>query len=422
MSRRARSGREALFIRTSSFPATCTPLESNDGHRTVSSAMDHRMTHSMMRCIILALSCCTLNCRDAVSPPSDPPVPPPDKSVWQVVPEFENYDIRYIIEFKDELYCAVMIVPSSAEARSAVVKTSDGETWTTVRRFSEAIGPMAVNGDSLYVLTDHFVHRMDAQGEWVQRFGVPWQISDAQLNGDMAFLNGNLYIAQTRMTGYLFMVTPDSIWTQLFPYGFEISPSIARIVPFRNGNSDAAYCRSIFSSNSVISIFDGKTLTDISTKPSKDAFGNNAITMYNNTLYAGYHDRVNNKSGAVYQLTNDMKWLLYHDSLPNAPFANDYDTPMVTHPISILFLDNRMIVGTESYGVFIVNDTLGWISLNSGLKMHPVKTANGQLYEAIVFLNAYKKYLFAAYGYPAFSWGLISSTTRFGLRRTVLVD
>lgn len=375
------------------------------------------MTHSMMRCIILALSCCTLNCRDAVSPPSDPPVPPPDKSVWQVVPEFENYDIRYIIEFKDELYCAVMIVPSSAEARSAVVKTSDGETWTTVRRFTEAIGPMAVNGDSLYVLTDHFVHRMDAQGEWVQRFGVPWQISDAQLNGDMAFLNGNLYIAQTRMTGLLFMVSPESAWTQVFPFGNETSSSIARMIPISTPTGQYAYCRSAFTDANYIAILDSNLLKNFIVKPSQYAKAANGILLHNGTLFAGFRDIVGRKSGTVQYLGEDSKWHIYKDSLPNAPFAYDYIPPDITHPISLLSINNRMLIGTETYGVFVSDSNDQWIQLSKGLKQHIIQTQYGNLFEPVVFLVRYKNYLFAGYGSPAFSWGLIESNNKRGLCR-----
>ncbi|MDE3059028.1 MAG: hypothetical protein KGJ59_13840, partial [Bacteroidota bacterium] len=132
----------------------------------------------------IATVCFTPGCKD-----HGVDLPPPPEKKWEAVQEFTDLDIRYMIHFKNELYAAVANYQGDTLYKGAILKTSDGDSWSLVKTFDEGIGPMTVEGDSLYVNSDHHIYKMDANGNWVIKFGIPWEIAEAESNGDMIFFN-----------------------------------------------------------------------------------------------------------------------------------------------------------------------------------------------------------------------------------------
>ena len=93
--------------------------------------------------ILLFLSSC--------SNPTEPP-PPEEKSKWEVIPELADIDVRYILKHNNTLFLTGLV--TGREYRGAIWKTVDGENWIMLRTFEKAVGPLAINGDSLFCLGD----------------------------------------------------------------------------------------------------------------------------------------------------------------------------------------------------------------------------------------------------------------------------
>lgn len=349
------------------------------------------------------------------------PIPPVETEPrWEVVPEFINLDIRYMIEFNGDLYAAVVNYQADTVYRGAVLKTSDGNSWSLVRTFSEPIGPMTVENDSLYVLSNNFVHKMNKNGTWVIKYGVPWQIADAELNGDMVFLNGELYITQTRFTGFMFKVTKDSLWIQIYLFGNESSPIGAKFLKFNNNNVELAYLRPRYGIESYLSIFDGKTVVFLRKGLPSNSYGINSMAIKNDTLVAGFVRIPDYASSTLLYLDNTNTWKQFLDSIPNSPSAYNYLPPFISTPTELLFVNNRIFIATEVFGVLEWMEGKGWITKNYGLKYLSGKRKEEQLYETISFLRCYKGLLFVGYGNPAYTWGTYTSINQKGLLKMKL--
>jgi hypothetical protein len=349
------------------------------------------------------------------------PIPPVDNEPkWEVVPEFIGLDIRYMIHFNGELYAAVVNYQADTLYRGAVLKTTDGLSWTLVRTFREPIGPMTVEKDSLYVLSNKFVHKMDKNGSWIIKYGVPWQIADAELNGDMVFLNGQLYVTQTRLTGFMFTVTSDSIWSQIYLFGIESSPIGAKFLKFRNNSVELAYLRPRFGVESYLSIFDGKNVFFLRNGLPLNSYGVNSMAIINDTLFAGFKQLPSQSSSTIMYLDNSNTWKLFLDSIPNSPSAFNYLPPFITNPTELLFINDRIFIATEVYGVLEWIDEKGWQVNNNGLKYLTGKREDEQLYETVTFLRHFKDFLFVGYGNPAYCWGTLTSRNQNGLLKMKL--
>ncbi|MEW5799536.1 MAG: hypothetical protein AB1728_11085 [Bacteroidota bacterium] len=343
----------------------------------------------------------------------DPPPPGKEEKKWEVVPEFINLDIRYMIHFKNELYAAVVNYQGDSLYKGAVLKTSDGDSWKLVKTFNEGIGPMTVEGDSLYVNGDHFIHKMDATGNWVIKFGVPWQIAEADLNGDMIFLNGNLYVSQTRFTGYMYEVTPDSQWKPIYyPPGSENGIGGARFVKIKSNDVETCFFRQWAG---YIFQFDGKLMNPCDQGLPPSIEGANSIVFHNDTLFAGFIGINNGSSGMMMYLDNNAIWKLYRDSLLNSPSAFRYIPPATTLPTSILFVGERIFVATEVFGVLEWNPYSGWQTLNKGLMPQQITNQDENLYNTISFLEYFHGKIFVGYGDPAFMWRTAIAGPRKGL-------
>lgn len=343
----------------------------------------------------------------------DPP-PTKEEKKWEAVPEFINLDIRYMIHFKNELYAAVVNYQSDTLYKGAILKTSDGNTWSLVKTFHEGIGPMTVEGDSLYVNSDHFIHKMDASGNWVIKFGVPWEISESQDNGDMTFFNGNLYVTQSLFTGYMFEVNPDSAWRKINPFpGLENGASGAKFIKRKKNNITTLYLRS--SPEGLIYVFDGEVVTPVEDGLSHPYHGVNSIFIYNDMLLAGFNRISNSTSGTIMFLDSKNTWKIYVDSLPNSKSAFNYTPPLTTLPTNILYVNEQMFVSTDVYGVLEWNAVSGWKRISNGLMLHQNTTDDDELYNTISFLEYFRGNLFVGYGNPAYMWGTWLAGPRKGL-------
>ena len=352
-------------------------------------------------------------CKDG--PIAIPPTIVEEKK-WESVPEFNNLDIRYIIHFNNELYAAVVNYLGDILYKGAVLKTSDGISWSIVKTFNEGIGPMTVEGDSLYVNTDHFIYKMDTRGRWVIKYGVPGEISEAQYNGDMIFFNGNLYISQTLSLGYMFKVSPDSVWTQILPFGpnIENNMSGAKIVKNKKNNIETLFIRTIATTGYIFQ-FNGERATNIQKGLPSPFEGANSITIRNDTLLAGFKEVNNKASGMIMYLDDDNSWKLYRDSLPNSKSAFNYLPSLTTLSTVILFIKERMFVASDVYGVMEWKLDSGWKTLNYGLMLNQNEAAENELYNTISFLEYFKGNLFVGYGNPAYMWGTWLAGPRKGL-------
>ncbi len=372
--------------------------------------------HSLLNTSLMII-CLMAGCKDNGV---DPPLPIKEEKKWEVVPEFANLDIRYMIHFKDELYAAVVNYQKDSLYKGAVLKTSNGDSWTLVRTFSEVIGPMTVEGDSLYVLSDHFIYKMNSKGEWVIKFGLPWEIMYAEFNGDMIFFNSNLYVAQTIFTGYMFKVTPDSLWTKIQPFpGLENGVSCARFIKAKKNGVETLYLRETAVSGYIFH-FDGEIVNPLQDGLPKPFTGANSIAVQNDTLLAGFLGVNSGSSGMIMYLDNNNTWKLYRDSLPNSPSAFHYTPPSTTLPTTILFVKNRMFVATEEFGVLEWKPGGGWQTLNNGLMLQQVTLKDKDLYNTISFLEYFHGKLFVGYGNPAYMLGTAIAGPRKGLLKYLL--
>lgn len=362
--------------------------------------------------ISILIFCLIAGCKDNGV---DPPPPTITEKKWEVVPEFVNLDIRYMIQFKNELYASVVNYQSDTLYKGAILKTTDGSSWSLVKTFTEVIGPMTVESDSLYVLSDHFIHKMNSQGEWVIKFGLPWEIIYAEFNGDMIFFNKNLYIAQTIFTGYMFKVTPDSVWTKIHPFpGLENGVSCGRFIKAKKNGLETLYLRETALSGNIFH-FDGEVVTPLQDGLPIPFEGANSIAVQNDTLFAGFLGVNSGSSGMIMYLDNDNSWNLYRDSLPNSPSAFHYKPPSTTLPTVILFVENRMFIATEEFGVLEWKPDSGWHLLNNGLMLQQVTVMDKDLYNTISFLEYFHGKLFVGYGNPAFMLGTVIAGPRKGL-------
>ncbi len=363
--------------------------------------------------ISFMIICFTAGCKDKGV---DPPPPVTVEKKWETVPEFINLDIRYMIHFKDELYAAVVNYQGDTLYKGAVLKTSDGNSWRLVKTFNEKIGPMTVEEDSLYVLSDYFIHKMNANGEWVIKFGLPWQITLAEYNGDMIFFNNHLYVTQTIFTGYMFKVSSDRVWTRIYPFGpyNENGLGGAKFIKLKNNNIEKLYLRDAATDGYLIH-FDGELATflqDGLPNPFKEA---NSIAVHNDTLLAGFMGINTGSSGMIMYLDNNNVWKLYKDSLPNSKSAFNAQPPFITLPTVLLCVGERMFVATDVYGVLEWKPDGGWQKIHKGLMLDQFEPKENELYRTISFLEYFRGNLFVGYGNPAYMIGTWVNGPRKGL-------
>jgi hypothetical protein len=89
-------------------------------------------------------------------------------------------------------------------------------------------------------------------------------------------------------------------------------------------------------------------------------------------------------------------------------------------PTELLFIDNRIFIATEAYGVLEWKDEKGWLVKNNGLKILTGKREDEQIYETISFLRYFKGVILVGYGNPAHCWGTFTSINQKGLLRMKL--
>ncbi|MCK9409338.1 MAG: hypothetical protein M0R68_09400 [Bacteroidetes bacterium] len=345
----------------------------------------------------------------------NPPPPLAQNHQWVEVPEFVNLDIRCMIHFNDELYASVVHYQGDTVYPGAILKTTDGNTWRLVKTFTETIGPMTVENDSLYVMSDHFIFVMDVIGNWNIKFDVPWDMAEAEWIGDMVFLNGNLLVIQTRFTGYMYHVSRDGVWKKVIsPPALDGSIWGAKFLKIKKDGKDVLYLRPSFNGNGITFFrFDGVNFIRMQNGFSNSAVGFNSIVFHNDTLFAGF--RPNSHSSGIISFWNGDEWKMYGDSIPNNRYAPYFIPPLITMPTAIIFIGNELFIATDVHGIFSKKYGEPYKTLNKGLLMSQSYSADMGVFNTISFLEHFKGNLFVGYGNPAYMWGTLISGPRMGL-------
>lgn len=333
---------------------------------------------------------------------------------WNEVPEFKNLDIRYMIQFKNELYASVVYNQGDTLIAGAVLKTSDAKTWSLVRTFLESVGPMTIENDSLFIMSDHYIHAMNSRGEWGIKFEVPWDMADAELVGDMAFLNGTLFVVQSRLTGFMYGVSPNGVWKKISsPPAIDGRLWGAKLLKYISSGREILFLRPRSGEGIILFQFDGVTLTSMQNGLPRTLDGFNSMVIHKDTLYAAFQPGVYSSS-AIYRWI-DGEWILFGDSIPNGKYSLDFIPPSFTIPTAMLFVNDDIFVATDVFGIMRKKPHGSFLSLNSGLFLSPYYTVEFERYNTISFLEYFNGYLFAGYGNPAYMWGSKISGPRMGM-------
>ena len=109
---------------------------------------------------------------------------------WELVPEFQNISIRYIVKYNNSIFISGINVTSR---NGLVYLSDDGNKWELIREFSKAIGPLTISSDSLFCLGDSLYRYIISMKRW-ETVCDPQPLSqDPSSVGDMVMLNNKLY-------------------------------------------------------------------------------------------------------------------------------------------------------------------------------------------------------------------------------------
>lgn len=318
---------------------------------------------------------------------------------WQVVSELSDLDVRYMIKHENVLYLSA-VRKSGNKNTGVIYKTSDGIKWKKVREFGWVIGPLAINGDTLYCLGDSLYRYIIPQMKW-QTVCKPRPISiDPQAAGEMFFLKGQLYAMQTMYAdaGGVYKVYMDGTTEQIIVYkGYSnFAGSKAIFKPFI---TDGCYVRGMYYKTGIFS-FDGSTFYPLSEGLTQDEWkypAANSMAIHNDTLFAGFK----NPGSIKFLDSRTNVWVSYTDTLPYSPTAFNYSPLVKTEPTAITFIGERMFVSTHCLGVLEWKKGSGWKQMATGL----IQTNQMEgFYQPIAFLESIGTVLIAAYGEPGYAW------------------
>lgn len=320
--------------------------------------------------------------------------PPPDdkKTKWEIIPELAEVDVRYILKHQTTVYLTGLF--TGRAYRGSIWKTHDGENWTMLRTFEKAVGPLAINGDSLFCLGDSLFKYIIPTDNWVN-VCRPWPLtSDVQAVSEMIFLKNELYAMQTYFS--------DAV--QTFRIYFDGTIEDIPVLGYTYGGAkfiikteDAPFCyvRGQYHKGGFYS-FDGKIFTKIKNGLSDKEWmypPTNSMEIYKDTLFAGF------KFPGLIKYLDNNTWKTYTDTLPfNKVGQNLY----YTEPTEIVFVNERMFVSTDALGILEWTKDFTWAPLSEGLRAYSWV----DLYHPVVFLESINSTLIAAYGAPGYApWG-----------------
>lgn len=327
---------------------------------------------------------------------SSPTEPPPDDKTtkWEVIPELAEADVRYILKHKNTLYLTGLF--TGREYRGSIWKTIDGENWTILRTFEKAVGPLAINGDSLFCLGDSLFKYIIPNDTW-ENVCRPYPLNtDVQAVSEMIFFGNSLYAFQSYFPA-------DCVYKINFNGNVENLAAFYNYTIFakmikKDEYDNWCYARGryhsggffIFTLEGFSVLSDGLTQQVLLNPPS------NSMEIRNDTLFAGFR-----YPGIIKYLDESNVWKDYTDSIPTTRL--DASSPYV-EPTEISCLGDRMFVSTDIYGVMEWKEDVGWIDMAEGLRTY--NWSDGKVFYPIVFLENINNILIAASGAPGYAaWG-----------------
>lgn len=341
--------------------------------------------------VLLNISC------DSTEPTE---TPPDEKPKWEVIPELENIDVRYIIKHNNTLFLTGLV--TGREYRGEIWKTADGENWTIIRTFEKAVGPLAINGDSLFCLGDSLFRYIIPLNKW-ENVCQPYPLNtDVQAVGEMIFLENTLYAMQTLYSDAVatYRLNYDGSFDELLVYNGR-SYGGAKFIK-KNNINNWCYVRGQYYKGGFYR-FDTNTFTILKDGLTDEAWlfpATNTMEVVNDTLFAGFR-----YPGIIMYLDNDNEWKDYTDSIPCR-----MDSILVgqIEPTEITFINEKLYTSTDILGIFEWGKNTGWINISAGLKTYNV--GNATVFYPIVFLENVKEILIAAYGAPGYApWGRVGA-------------
>lgn len=280
--------------------------------------------------------------------------------------------------------------------RGSIWKTNDGENWTMIRTFEKAVGPLAINGDSLFCLGDSLFKYIIPTDTWVN-VCQPYPLNtDVQAVSEMMFFDSRLYAFQNYFeSDCVYKINFDGSVDNLAAfYSYRLFAKLIK----KNANDNWCYARGryhsggfyIFNLEGSSLLIDGLTQKVILNPPS------NSMEIRNDTLFAGFR-----YPGIIKYLDENNVWRDYTDSIPTLRL--DATSPYV-EPTEISCLGERMFVSTDIFGVMEWKKGVGWIDIAEGLRTYD--WSNGKVFYPIVFLENINNTLIAASGAPGYAaWG-----------------
>jgi hypothetical protein len=323
------------------------------------------------------------------------PLPTEDKKeIWEVIPELAEIDVRYILKHDNTIYLTGLA--TGREYRGAIWKTSDGENWTMLRTFSKAVGPLALNGDSLYCLGDSLFRYFIPLNKW-ENVCQPYPLNtDVQAVSEMFFIDNELYAFQNYFQpGSTYMIHYDGTVDDLsLFYKYTSFSKMIKKTPTDNWG----YVRGMYHSGGffVFTLEGFSVLSDGLTQQVLLKPPSNSMEIKNDTLFAGFR-----YPGIIKYLDESNVWRNYTDSIPTTRLDA---TALYVEPTEISCLGDRMFVSTDIYGVLEWKKDHGWIDMAEGLRTYD--WSNGMVFYPIVFLENINNTLIAASGAPGYAaWG-----------------
>lgn len=322
------------------------------------------------------------------------PQPPVDsKPKWEVIPELADLDVRYILKHDNTLYLTAV---KGMEWSGIILKSNDGENWKVMRTFEKAVGPLAVNGDSLFCLGDSLFKFIIPTDTWVN-VCQPWPLNtDVQAVSEMFFLDDELFAFQNFFQpGGTYRIHYDGTIQDLSSYyGYFGGAKLIK----KNINDNWGYVRGMYHSggffrfdkNEFVFLINGLS-QQVILKPAS-----NSMEIRRDTLFAGFR-----YPGIIKYLDESNVWRDYTDSIPTTRL--DATSPYV-EPTEISCLGDRMFVSTDIFGVMEWKKGIGWIDMAEGLRTYD--WSDGKVFYPIVFLENINNTLIAASGAPGYAaWG-----------------
>lgn len=318
----------------------------------------------------------------------DPPPPIKVEKKWEEIALFKNADIRYMTQHNGVLYVSTYTIKSTGND-FILYKTEDGVYWDTLKVFERFIGPLAFNGDTLTVLENGRTWKYHPTFGWKMFWEHLIAIDHTR---DMVWLNDQLFVFDQ---DFHLVYSRDTIRNMLNLFNL---PSVSKFIKNTFQGKEIFYTRPFYVYEDKIYRFDGssfeKIMNGISVDENKRA-NYPAMYAHNDTFYAGF-----NTPSRIKKMINDI-WVNYTDTIPNTPYVNILSDP-TNKPTSIVFLQNRMFVGTEWTGVMEWTES-GWVSISNGLRLALPDYPQYKLYSAIVQIESFKGKLFVGYGEPWFA-------------------